>query len=322
VAIAAATSDLTPTIAGTTNEPGTPTVTVTVGGQTLTTTPGAGGAWTVDAAPLTESSHSVEATVSDAAANPGTASQVLTVDVTVPVVTINGGATRSTSDTSPWTYGTTAEQAGSIVHVTIGGQSLTATVHAGGTWGVSAETLPSATYTVLASITDAALNTGSASQTLTIAPGTPPVTPPAVDSKYLPDAEIRQVKGTYVGAGVFSTADQKVTAQLAGRKKSVGFEVRVTNQGDAAERLQLVGTPKRKTFSVAYLVGGQDVTAAIVDGSYRTETLKAGESVTVTVKVTRLKAAKRGSKRTFEVKAVSAHAQGKADTVSATVKVG
>ena len=86
-----ATSDLTPTISGHTDEPGTPTVTVAVGGQTLTTMAEADGSWTVDAAALNESSHGVVASVTDAASNTGTAGQVLTVDVTVPVLTIDGG---------------------------------------------------------------------------------------------------------------------------------------------------------------------------------------------------------------------------------------
>ena len=108
------------------------------------------------------------AAVSDAAGNTGTGNQVLTVDMTVPVLTIDGGPSRFTTDTSPWTYGTTAEQAGTLVHVSIGGQSLIATVQSGGSWGVSAETLASATYPVEASITDAAGNIGTMTQSLQI----------------------------------------------------------------------------------------------------------------------------------------------------------
>ena len=146
---------------------------VTVGSQTLTTTADPGGAWSVHAAVLSETSHSVQASVEDAAGNTGRDSQDLTVDVTVPVLTIGGGPARSTSDTSPWTYGTTAEQAGTIVNVGVGGQHLTATVQPGGTWGVSAQTLASGTYDVLASITDAAGNTGSITQALTVGRVTP-----------------------------------------------------------------------------------------------------------------------------------------------------
>jgi hypothetical protein len=148
-----ATNDDTPTISGTTDAPADAPVTVVVGGQTLTATVGANGTWTVHAATLTEAPHLVVASLEDAAQNTGTARQIMSVDLTVPVVAIDGGATRSTDDTSPWIYGTTAEQAGTTVHVAIGGQSLTATVLTGGTWGVSATTLPTGAQQVVASIT-------------------------------------------------------------------------------------------------------------------------------------------------------------------------
>jgi hypothetical protein len=330
----AATKDVTPTISGTTNEPGNPTVTVTVGGQTLTAS-AAGGAWTVDAAVLSEAAHLVVASVDDAADNMGTTSQVLVVDVTVPVVTINGGAQASTGDTSPWTYGTTAEQAGTTVHLAIGGQALVATVLTGGTWGVSATTLAPGTYLVVASVTDAAQNTGTASQVLTIGgtgttgdPGDPGGTggtggsggSTGAASDYRPDAEIRAAKGTFVGKNSYQVSDQRVTSNLAGRQKSVAFEVRVTNRGDSTDRMTVVGTRRSPQFKVAYLDGGKVVTAAVLAGTYQTGVLKPGESVTLTVKVTRLKGAKPGSKRTFEIRVVSTHAKSKDDTVAAVVK--
>ena len=163
-----ATNDTTPTISGTTTEPGSPTVSVTVGGQTLTAVAAAGGAWTVDAASSGRGSaqrggdglrrgrqHGHRQPGADRRRHRAGAD-----DRRRPI--------RSTSDTSPWTYGTTAEQAGTIVSVTLDGQTLTATVQPGGTWGVSAQTVASGTYTVLASITDAAGNTGTATQSLQI----------------------------------------------------------------------------------------------------------------------------------------------------------
>ena len=127
----------------------------------LTTVDGAG-SWSVLASTLSEGPHSVEATVQDAAHNSGTAHQILTVDTTAPVVTIDGGAARSTSDTSPWMYGTSGEPAGATVRVSVGGQNLTATVLAGGTWSVSATTLAEGPHDVVASITDDAQNVGTA----------------------------------------------------------------------------------------------------------------------------------------------------------------
>jgi len=129
-----ATKDRTPWISGTTNAPTNSTVTVTLGAQTLTSAIGSDGSWGVQSAALAERSYGVMASVDDAAHNTGTAYQVLTVDLTVPVVSIDGGAARSTDDTSPWIYGTTAERAGTTVRVSIGGQALNAIVRRDGTW--------------------------------------------------------------------------------------------------------------------------------------------------------------------------------------------
>jgi Ice-binding-like/Bacterial Ig-like domain len=308
-----ATKDTTPAISGTTDEAVGTAVTVTVGGQTLTTTAGAAGTWSVDAGALTEAPHGVVASVTDAAGNTGTASQVLTVDVTVPVVTINGGATSSTDDTSPWIYGTTAEQAGTTVHVTVGLQALTATVATGGTWGVSAETLPTGVHHVVASITDAAHNTGSATQTLTIGP-----VPPA--ASYQPDAAIRRLGGSYVGTGIFDGSVQRVTKRLGGGALSATFQVSVTNQGNTAERMEIRGTPRNRKFTVTYLAGGRDVTGAVTAGTYRTNRLAVGESGHLVIKVTRTKAARPGATRTFEVRASSSHVLTARDTVGAVVR--
>ena len=146
-------------------------VSVTVAGQTLTTTVGPDGLWAVVAATLAETSHTVVASVTSGGGTAETATQVLRVDVTAPVLTIVGGTTRSTTDTSPWTRGTTTEPADTIVHVTVHGQQLFATVAPGGTWGVSADTLAIGTYNVVATITDVAGNSGSATQALDVVDG-------------------------------------------------------------------------------------------------------------------------------------------------------
>jgi hypothetical protein len=309
------TSDRTPAISGTSDAPADTTVTVKVAGQTLTATVVEGGAWIVNAGTLSETSHSVVAWVDDPAGNTGTASQILTVDVTVPVVTIDGGGTRSTTDTSPWTYGTTAEKAGTTVHVSVGGQDLTATVHPGGTWGVSAAALHAGRYKVVASVTDAAKNTGSASQMLTI-DGPGPADP---GNRYQPDAAVRVAKGDFVGVGTYG-AGQRVVDQLGKQARTATFEVRLTNRGDAADAMTLRGTPRTRKFTVRYLVGGHDVTGAVTAGTYRTGNVAPGKSVLMVIKVTRTKAAKAGDNQSFEVRAISSHSSARRDLVAAVVR--
>jgi hypothetical protein len=309
-----ATNDTTPVISGLTNETAG-TVTVTVAGQTLTSGVDADGFWSVQPAVLDELHHVVVASVDDAAGNTATVTQVLTVDTTVPVVAINGGATRSTNDTSPWVYGTSAEKAGTTVRVTVAGQNLRASVQSGGTWGVSAQSMSLGAHRVVATVTDAAGNTGTATQTLTVGGGTGPVGP---GPTYRPDAAIRRAGGKFVGLAAYGT-DQRVTQQLRTRR-TVTFEVRLANRGDAADTLVVRGARRTAKFKVTYLVGGRNVTTQVTAGTYRTPSLKSGSVVLLVVKVTRTALAKRGDGRAFEIRAASGHAPARLDTVTAVVR--
>ena len=47
----------------------------------------------------------------------------------------------------------------------------------------------------------------------------------------------------------------------------------------------VLGTPKTKTFKVAYFAGGKNVTKDVVAGTYSSSSLKPGESVLLTAKV-------------------------------------
>ena len=47
-----------------------------------------------------------------------------------------------------------------------------------------------------------------------------------------------------------------MTKRLRPRANGVTFEVRVTNRGDATDRLEILGTPKNRKFKVTYLAGG------------------------------------------------------------------
>ncbi len=86
-----------------------------------------------------------------------------------PTVTLTGGATTDTNNSSPTIGGTTDVGASGVVTVTVAGQTLTATPSASnGSWSVDPTILADGTYTVLASTTDGAGNVGTASQQLTI----------------------------------------------------------------------------------------------------------------------------------------------------------
>jgi Ice-binding-like/Bacterial Ig-like domain len=169
----AITTDTTPTISGTTDVESPGLVTVTVNGQTLTATP-SDGAWSVTSAILANATYPVVASVSDGAGNPGSFTQQLTVDTVLPVVSLYGGPSATTNDPTPTIAGTSDVAPGTIVHVDVDSQTLSAVVHSGGSWNVTPGALPDGTHTITASVSDPAGNPGTDSQELTVdttAPG-------------------------------------------------------------------------------------------------------------------------------------------------------
>jgi hypothetical protein len=85
----------TPTISGTTSAVPGRTVTVTVAGQTLTTTVQSGGTWSVTAGAVLANTYNVVAKVRDAAGNAGFATQSLTAEISPAVVDLKSAATYS-----------------------------------------------------------------------------------------------------------------------------------------------------------------------------------------------------------------------------------
>ena len=186
---AEAQSDLT--VSGTTTAEAGQTVTVTLNGKDYTTTAGADGSWTLsvpaaDLAALGDDSVTVTASVSDKAGNPATADHTLTVDVTVPAVTINTVAGDDVINIVEHAQahiisGTaTGAAAGDKVTVTIGGQTYTTVLDAAGNWSVGVPAsvisgLSDGTVTVTASVTDAAGNTGTGTHNVTVDTGLPSV---------------------------------------------------------------------------------------------------------------------------------------------------
>ena len=255
--------------------------------------------------------------VEDAAHNIGTASQILDVDVTLPVVSIDGGASATTVDTSPWIYGRTAEKAGTIVHVAIGGQSLTAIVLPVARWGVSATTLPDGTYHVVASITDDAAEHRHLGHLTSRSPSAQSNPTPI----YRPDAAIRVPKGSFVGVGIYAASTQQVTKRLVGSTRVANFVVRITNRGDSTDSMAIRGAPGTAKFKVSYLAGVVNVTGSVTDGTYRTRPLLPGASAQLMVKVTKSRSAHPGDVRTLTIRSASSHVPSAHDTVTAIARV-
>jgi hypothetical protein len=162
------TSDSTPTIAGTSDAAVGTIIRVSVDAQALRALVHAGGTWNIRAAALTDGTRAVTASVMDLAGNEGTDSQSLIVDTAAPAVTITGGAGNLTNDPTPSIAGTAAVAAGTIVTVTLADETLTGPVDAGGAWSLTASSLSDGPHRVVMSVSDAAENTSSFTQTLTV----------------------------------------------------------------------------------------------------------------------------------------------------------
>ena len=212
------TTDTTPTISGTTNVEAPALVTVTINGQTLTATP-SGGAWSVTSAILANATYPVVASVTDGAGNPGSATQQLTVDTVLPVVTIDGGPSLTTNDPTPTLAGTSDVAVGTVVHVSVDSQVLTALVQPGGTWNVTPTALTDGIRAVTVSVSDPAGNDGTDSQELTVDTTAPPVTIAGGATALTNDAtpDISGTASVALGTTVTVTlADETLTGLVSG----------------------------------------------------------------------------------------------------------
>ncbi|EQA1593180.1 Ig-like domain-containing protein [Enterobacter hormaechei] len=178
-------------ISGTSTAEAGQTLTVSLNGKDYTTTVSANGSWTLnvpaaDLAGLTDGSVTVTASVSDKAGNPASVDHTLTVDVTVPAVTIHTVAGDDVINVAEHNQAqivsgsATGAAAGDTVTVTIGGQSYTTVLDAAGNWSVGVPAnvisgLSDGSVTVTASVTDAAGNTGSGTHNVTVDTGVPSV---------------------------------------------------------------------------------------------------------------------------------------------------
>ncbi|MEK8315004.1 Ig-like domain-containing protein [Escherichia coli] len=195
------------------------TVTVTLAGQSFTTTVQADGSWslTVPAAAmgnLPDGAVAITASVTDLSGNTGNTSRTITVDSQAPALSIDPltadniiNAAESGQDL-PIT-GTTDAQPGQTVTVTLNGQTYQGVVQPDGTWSVTVpaanvDALADGNATVTASVNDVAGNPSSVSR-VALVDATPPVVtinPVATDNVINTPEHIQAqiISGTVTGA--------------------------------------------------------------------------------------------------------------------------
>ncbi|MBB1461622.1 Ig-like domain-containing protein, partial [Pseudoalteromonas sp. SG41-8] len=177
-------NDATPTISGTSTEPAGTVVSISIvdiNGDSygLSATVLADGSWQVTAPSLPDGAYTVTASITDAAGNTGSDTGTGSVDTLDPLISINNlGAI---NDDTPTLSGTSSEPQGTVITLTVtdsGGTvtALSATVDANGEWAVTSPVLGDDDYTVVASVSDVAGNSNSATDTFTLNTLAPSIT--------------------------------------------------------------------------------------------------------------------------------------------------
>ncbi|KCX49495.1 Ig-like domain-containing protein, partial [Acinetobacter baumannii] len=163
------TNDSTPALTGTVNDP-TATVVVNVDGVDYPAVNNGDGTWTLadNTLPaLTDGPHTITVTATDAAGNVGNDTAVVTIDTSVPVVSLDD---LTTNDTTPALTGAIDDPTATVV-VNVDGIDYPATNNGDGTWTLADNTLPAlidGPHTVTVTATDPAGNTATDTATLTI----------------------------------------------------------------------------------------------------------------------------------------------------------
>ncbi|EET5534866.1 Ig-like domain-containing protein [Escherichia coli] len=211
------------TITGSSTAEAGQTVTVTLNGTNYTGTVQTDGSWSVsvpsaDLSTLTASNYTVNAAVSDKAGNPASVNHNLTVDTSVPVVTINTVAGDDVINATEHAQAqiisgsATGAATGSTVTVTIGTNTFTTVLDASGNWSVGVpasvvSALANGTVTINASVTDAGGNSGSATHQVTVNTGLPTITFNAISGGSTGLATGAQVTVTLNGHNYSATTD-------------------------------------------------------------------------------------------------------------------
>ena len=219
------TSDPTPAISGGNATPGS-TVTVTVAGQTMTTTVAPDGTWTVTpTTPLPPGENEVTVTITDPAGNTGTGTQTIVVAASDTTITIDGGTSAATGDDTPTISGSTNAADGRVLTVSISDQTMT-TVIAGGQWAVEAAHLDDGEYNVTASVSATDGTPAAASQALSIdTVNRPPVATDQSVSTNRNTAKVITLAGTDPDAEplTFGVATQPAHGDLSGTAPNLTF---------------------------------------------------------------------------------------------------
>jgi hypothetical protein len=197
-----------------------------------TATAGANGAWSFTPIGLADGAHTVVVGTNDAAGNPTTASLAFTLDTTAPTVTAELAPTLAVetqgvgSEPGQVLIGTA--EANALVRFTVDGNAVAATTTADSTgrWFHVLTGLDAGAHTVVASQSDAAGNTGSASVSFTTGGAGPVLT-----AKLATDTGASSVDQITSVAAIVGTADPNSVVRFVINGQAVGSTVTADSSG-------------------------------------------------------------------------------------------
>lgn len=214
-------------------EPGD-VVTVTLNGKNYTTTLDASGNWSVgipaaDVTALATGSQTITASLSDRAGNSDSTTHDVTVDLSGPTLTINtvsgDDIINNAEKTQDLTIsgGSSGLATGTTVTVMLNGLAYSATTDGSGNWSVTVPasavgTLGEAVYSISASATDSAGNSGSTTHTVNV-------------ESLLPGVIINTVAGDDIINAAEIAVNQTISGQVTGTAEA-GNTVTVTLGGN------------------------------------------------------------------------------------------
>ncbi|EKG1438320.1 TPA: Ig-like domain-containing protein [Escherichia coli] len=317
------------TISGTSTAEAGQTVTVTLNGVNYSGNVQADGSWSVsvptgDLANLTASSYTVNASVSDKAGNPASATHNLTVDLAAPVVTINTVAGDDIINATEHgqaqiiSGSATGATTGNTVSVTIGTTTYTTVLDANGNWSIGVpasviSALAQGDVTITATVTDSAGNSGTASHTVSVALGAPVL---AINTIAVDDIINATEKGADLA--ISGTSDQPAGTQITVTLNGQNYTTTVDASGNWSVTVpaSAVGTLGEATYTVTASATDADGNSGSASHNVQVNTALPGVTINVVATDDIINAAEAGVDQTISGQVTGAAA---GDTVTVTL---
>ncbi|HGX4550754.1 TPA: Ig-like domain-containing protein, partial [Escherichia coli] len=268
--------------------------------------------------------YTVNASVSDKAGNPASATHNLTVDLAAPVVTINTVAGDDIINATEHgqaqiiSGSATGATTGNTVSVTIGTTTYTTVLDANGNWSIGVpasviSALAQGDVTITATVTDSAGNSGTASHTVSVALGAPVL---AINTIAVDDIINATEKGADLA--ISGTSDQPAGTQITVTLNGQNYTTTVDASGNWSVTVpaSAVGTLGEATYTVTASATDADGNSGSASHNVQVNTALPGVTINVVATDDIINAAEAGVDQTISGQVTGAAA---GDTVTVTL---